>query len=327
MGWNATLQKESIQSYLLNLRTLRSARTEISILWTLRASEIWIIQELRPEPIKWKTKILFEFIAYLTERFLLLLCIKLMRKSTMPSDTERDIVWILWLERRRGSWESKQSGCPKGAPVWRTQKFTARRELDSKKLNAAPRDGLAVGGSSEKLDITRFVVTGMRASWMNINSLKIQSSRETQPTKMETPSYRRGRRLHGFRREEEELINWRRGMRELANNSNLCRFLSLRLRHLFLSSVAKVHFFLNQAMHRMWQFGSVYTCYGSFYFPNQLYCGGGCAAPTLINCALQLPHTSRLQTIAVKFYIIPSFNATKVENYEDTKVLNNVSSN
>jgi hypothetical protein len=37
-------------------------------------------------------------------------------------------------------------------------------ELDSKNSNAAPRDGLAVGGSSEKLDITRFVVTGMRAS-------------------------------------------------------------------------------------------------------------------------------------------------------------------
>jgi hypothetical protein len=48
---------------------------------------------------------------------------------------------------------------PKGAPVWRTQKFTA---LDSKNSNAALRDGLAVGGSSEKLDITRFVVTSMR---------------------------------------------------------------------------------------------------------------------------------------------------------------------
>lgn len=59
--------------------------------------------------------------------------------------------------------------------------------------------------------------------------------------------------------EEEELINWQRGMRKLANNSNLCRLLSLCLRHLFLSLVAKVHSFLNQAMHRMWQFGCVYV--------------------------------------------------------------------
>lgn len=48
-------------------------------------------------------------------------------------------------------------------------------------------------------------------------------------------------------------------MRALANNSNLCRFLSLLLRHLFLSSVAKLHLVLNQAMHRMWHFGSVYV--------------------------------------------------------------------
>jgi hypothetical protein len=75
-------------------------------------------------------------------------------------------------------------------------------ELDSKNSNAAPRDGLAVGGSSEKLDITRFVVTGMRASWMNIKSRKIQRTRETHPTKMETASYRRGRRLDGFERKK-----------------------------------------------------------------------------------------------------------------------------
>lgn len=138
---------------------------------------------------------MLEFSAYLTERILLPPCIKL-RKSTMPSDTKSGIVWILWFGRRRGSWESKQSGYPKGAPVWRTQKFTARREPDSKNSNAAPRDALAGGGSSQKLDLTRFVVT---SNLMNEYKVEKSGARETQATKMETSSYRRGRRMGGLR--------------------------------------------------------------------------------------------------------------------------------